>query len=67
MPYIVKVGFDEEERRYFVKHSEIPGLNVEAETFEEFVDVASDLAPDLLASREVDFVIRFEREVVVAA
>ena len=67
MPYIVKVGFDEEERRYFVEHSEIPGLNVEAETFEEFVDVASDLAPDLLASREVDFVIRFEREVVVAA
>jgi len=67
MSYIVKVGFDDKARRYFVLHSEIPGLHVEADTFEAFVDASRDLAPDLIEHDERDRTIRFEREVVLAA
>ena len=42
------VGFDATAKVYFVLSSEIPGLNIEAPTFETFVEVALDAAPDLL-------------------
>ena len=66
MSYIVRVGFDEGAHRYFVIHSDIPGLNIETDTFEEFVNVAQDVAPDLLELR-AQVTIRFEREIVLAA
>ena len=67
MSYIVKVGFDEHERRYFVLHSEIPGLHVEADTFEDFVEATKDVAPDLIESDRRELTIRLEREVDLAA
>lgn len=67
MSYIVKVGFDAAERRYFVLYSEIPGLNIEADTFEAFVEAVQDAAPDLVAEPLEGSRIRFEREVVLAA
>jgi hypothetical protein len=67
MSYVVKVGFDEAERRYFVLYSDIPGLNIEADTFEEYVETARDVAPDLVGKHADGLKIRFEREVVVAA
>jgi predicted RNase H-like HicB family nuclease len=45
MSFTVNVGYDETERRYFVLSSDIPGLNIEAGTFEEFVEAAQDAAP----------------------
>jgi hypothetical protein len=48
MSFTVLVGFDEAEHRYYVIESDIPGLHVETETFEEFVEVTKDFAPDLL-------------------
>ena len=65
--YIVKVGFVEAEHRYFVLDSDIPGLNVEAGGFEEFVEVVRDVAPELLGEQAGGLRIRFEREVVLAA
>jgi hypothetical protein len=67
MSYIVKVGFDERERRYFVLFSDIPGLNIEADTFEAFVEATQDAAPDLVGDHPQGSSIRFEREVVLAA
>jgi hypothetical protein len=64
--YLVKVGFDEAERRYFVLYSDIPGLNIEADAFEEFVDATQDVAPDLVGAQPDGFRIRFEREIVLA-
>ena len=66
MSYLVKVGFDDCEHRYFVLEAEIPGLNVEAETFEEFVGIAQDLAPGLLGDHQAG-TLRFEREVAFAS
>ena len=66
MSYVVKVGFDETERRYFVLSSDIPGLNIEADTFEAFVEAVQDVAHDLVGAKADGSKIRFEREVVLA-
>lgn len=34
----------------FTSQSDIPGLVIEADTFEEFVALVEDLAPDVLAA-----------------
>jgi len=66
MSYVVKVGFDQIEHRYFVISSDIPGLNIEADTFEAFVEAAQDAAVDLINEQAEDSKIRFEREVTLA-
>ena len=38
----------------FTSRSDIPGLVVEAETFEEFVSLVEDLAPQVMASNAPD-------------
>ncbi len=65
MSYTVKVGYDKDKHLYHVLAADIPGLNVEAETFEQFVEIVQDVAPDLLDRAEG--VIRFEREVDLVA
>ena len=45
MNYTVRIGYDETEHRYYVLSSDIPGLNIEAETFEAFIEAAQDAAP----------------------
>ncbi len=67
MSYLVRVGFNEREHRYFVLESEISGLNVEALTFDEFVTVTRDVAPDLLGEQVADSKVRFSLEVPLAA
>ena len=66
MSYLVKVGFDPIERRYFVLFSDISGLNIEAGTFEAFVEATQDAASDLVGEHAEGAKIRFEREVVLA-
>ena len=44
----------------------IPGLNIEADTFEEFVEAVQDVAPDLVGDRAEGAKIKFEREVAIA-
>jgi predicted RNase H-like HicB family nuclease len=66
MSFTVIVGFDEAEHRYFVISSDIPGLHIETETFEEFIDVVQDVLPDLVGDRAAGTKIRFEREIVLA-
>ena len=66
MSYIVKVGYDESERRYFVIASDIPGLNIEADTFEAFIEAVQDVAHDLVGAAADGSKIRFEREVALA-
>ena len=63
MSYVVGVGYDEANHRYYVLSSDIPGLNVEEETFEAFVDVVLDVAPELLGRELTGSKIVFEREV----
>ena len=66
MSYVVEVGFDPAERRYFVLSTAVPGLNIEADTFEAFVEATKDVAPDLVGEHAEGAKIRFAREVVLA-
>ena len=66
MSYTVRVGFDAEEHVYFVLSSDIPGLNIETETFDEFMEVVADAAPDLVGRQVGKSLIKFEREVALA-
>ncbi|MGA8600923.1 MAG: hypothetical protein WB663_05945 [Beijerinckiaceae bacterium] len=67
MSYVVGVGYDKANHRYYVLSSDIPGLNVEEETFEAFVDVVLDIAPELIGGELIGSKIVFEREVELAA
>jgi hypothetical protein len=53
MTYTVTVAFDDENRRYITVDTDVPGLTVETDTFEEFVEVAMDLIPHLLGTEAV--------------
>ncbi|MBV9396103.1 MAG: hypothetical protein JOZ84_17035 [Methylobacteriaceae bacterium] len=63
MSYVVGVGYDKANHRYYVLSSDIPGLNVEEESFEAFVEVVLDLAPELIGGDSAGSKIVFEREV----
>lgn len=65
MSFTVSVGFDDVERRYYVISSDVPGLWVETDTFEEFVEVSMDLVPDLLGERSKGAKVEFRREVAL--
>ncbi len=67
MSYKVRVGYDHASSRYYVDESDIPGLNVEANTFEEFIEIVEDVAPDLLGQSAAGSKIDFLRQVVLAA
>lgn len=54
MPFRITVCRDEEEKIWFVQSSDIPGLNAEAPTLDELVEVIADLAPDLVAANLPD-------------
>ncbi len=49
--YQVEAIWDADAGVYYAK-SNVPGLNVEAETIAEFVEIVSDVAPDLIAANE---------------
>jgi len=50
MQFTITVSHDEKEGVWFVQNSDVPGLNAEAATLDELVDVLADLAPDLVAT-----------------
>ena len=47
MTYYVRALWDDEAGRYYSK-TNIPGLNVEAETLAAFIEIAEELAPQML-------------------
>ena len=46
--YTVEVAFDSDARVWYIERSDIPGLNVEASSYEELVEVVLDFAPELI-------------------
>lgn len=46
----VFVSHDKALKVWHILSSDIPGLNAEAETLDELIDVISDVAPDLIAA-----------------
>ena len=60
------------EAKVFTSQSDIPGLVIEADTFEEFVSLVEDLAPEVLAvnlpqaKRPYHFDIQSHRTLAVA-
>ena len=50
MQFTITVSHDGKEGVWFVQNSDVPGLNAEAATLDELVDVIADLAPDLVAT-----------------
>ncbi|MDH5772901.1 MAG: DUF1902 domain-containing protein [Rhodospirillaceae bacterium] len=51
--FYVKAEFDKEAKVWFVSSSDVPGLNVEAESPEELVTILKDLIPQLLIANGV--------------
>lgn len=66
MIYTVHVGFDEENGRYYVAELTMPGLNVEADSFEELVEITKDVARDLVGDAASGATIDFHREIELA-
>jgi Domain of unknown function (DUF1902) len=70
-PYKVIAIWDDE-AKVFTSQSNIPGLVVEADTFEEFIDLVENLAPEVLeanvptAKRPFLFDIQSHRSLAVA-
>ena len=64
--FTVRVGFDEVDHRYYVIDSNVPGLHVETDTFEEFVEVVQDVMPDLVGQDAAGAKVKFEREIALA-
>jgi antitoxin YefM len=54
MQFNITVSHDEEEGVWFVQSSDVPGLNAEASTFEELVEVITDLSAELIASNRTE-------------
>lgn len=50
MHLTITVSHDEVEGVWFVQSSDLPGLNAEAATLDELVEVITDLAPDLIGN-----------------
>jgi predicted RNase H-like HicB family nuclease len=46
----VVVGHDEDDGTWYVEQSDVPGLHAEAATYDDLLDVVSDLAPQLIAA-----------------
>jgi predicted RNase H-like HicB family nuclease len=65
MSYVIRFEYDLDEKRYFVLSSDIPGLNVEADTYEQFVEAVKDLAPHLI-ERADGSTLLFEQEIAMA-
>jgi hypothetical protein len=63
--YVVSVGFDAASGRYYVDSSDIPGLNIETARFEELVEIARDVASELLGDQAAGSKISFRRDVVL--
>jgi predicted RNase H-like HicB family nuclease len=54
MQLTVTVCHDEREGIWYVESSDVPGLNAEAPSYDELVEVIADLAPDLVAANLPD-------------
>jgi predicted RNase H-like HicB family nuclease len=54
MQLTVTVCHDEREGVWYVESSDVPGLNAEAPSYDELVEVIADLAPDLVAANLPD-------------
>jgi len=54
MEFDVKIARDRDLGVWYVCDSAIPGLNAEAATFDELVEIITDLVPDLVAANHLD-------------
>jgi hypothetical protein len=59
--YHVKALWDAEAGVYY-SETDIPGLNIEAETLREFIEIAEDLAPQMLEANVPGFSSRVRHE-----
>jgi hypothetical protein len=67
MSFIIHVEFDPEHKCYFVHESDVPGLVVEASSFDEVIEIVRDAAPDLLGAQAPDATFDFRLQLPVAA
>ncbi len=57
--FYVKAKWDEEAKVYY-SETNVPGLNIEADTLKDFLEMAEDLAPQML---EANLPARSDRQV----
>jgi hypothetical protein len=61
MEYFVQARWDVEAGVYF-SETNIPGLTIEAETLHEFIEIAEELAPQMLEANVPGFSPEIERD-----
>lgn len=54
MTYYVRAQWDDEAGVYY-SETNVPGLNVEAETLAQFIEIAEELAPQMLEANVPDW------------
>ncbi|MFI4965814.1 MAG: DUF1902 domain-containing protein [Caulobacterales bacterium] len=54
MTYYVRARWDDEAGVYY-SETNVPGLNIEAETLHEFIEIAEELAPQMLEANVPDW------------
>jgi hypothetical protein len=51
--FTIEVGYDREAEVWVVEQSEVPGLTIEGDTYDQLITKIHDLAPVLLRANEV--------------
>jgi hypothetical protein len=51
MSFKIKVGYDQESEAYFVKSSDIPGLNVASDRADDLIAIVQYLVPNQLGQK----------------
>ncbi len=49
----IRAAWDDEARVWIATSEDVPGLCAQAETFDELVEIVTDLTPELLAANRV--------------
>ena len=52
--FTIEVGYDREAEVWVVEQSEVPGLTIEGDTYDQLITNIHDLAPVLLRANEVE-------------
>jgi hypothetical protein len=66
MSFTIRVGYDQESEAYFVKSSDVPGLNVASDRADDLIAIVQDVVPSLLGQKGAGAELTFEFDTAAA-
>jgi hypothetical protein len=64
--FTIKVGYDPEIHAYFVKASDVPGLNVASDRADDFIEIVRAVVPAILGDKGGNELLNFEFDTTAA-